>query len=94
MRPTALLPLRRKSCYGSLWRLKIHRPRPGLNPITLGVMASMLSTRLPRVLVSVIMMSATVSMSDEQTRSDQKFQNVSGSTGHTNESECNQIVIY
>jgi hypothetical protein len=28
----ALLPLRRKSCYGFLSPLKIHRPQPGLNP--------------------------------------------------------------
>jgi hypothetical protein len=32
---TALLPLRRKLCYGFLSPLKIYRPRPGLNPRTL-----------------------------------------------------------
>jgi hypothetical protein len=45
MGPTALLPLRRKWCYGFLSPLKIHRPRPGLNPRTLGPVAS---TRPPR----------------------------------------------
>jgi hypothetical protein len=32
MGPTALLPLRRKSCYWFLSPLKIHSPRPSLNP--------------------------------------------------------------
>jgi hypothetical protein len=36
MGPTALLTLLRKACCGFLSRLKIHRPRPGLNPRTLG----------------------------------------------------------
>jgi hypothetical protein len=40
MEPTALLPLRRKLCYGFLSPLKIHWPRPGLNPQTLGPVAS------------------------------------------------------
>jgi hypothetical protein len=35
MGPTALLALRRKLCYGFLSPLKIHRPRPGLNPRTI-----------------------------------------------------------
>jgi hypothetical protein len=42
MWPTTLLPLRRKSCYGFLSNLKIHRPRPGLNPRTLGPVDSTL----------------------------------------------------
>jgi hypothetical protein len=42
MGPTALLPLWRKSCYGFLSPLKIHCPRPGLNPQTLGAVASTL----------------------------------------------------
>jgi hypothetical protein len=39
MGPTALLPFRRKSCFGFLLPLKIHRPWPGLNPRILGPMA-------------------------------------------------------
>jgi hypothetical protein len=39
---TALFPLRRKSWYGFLSPLKIHRSRPGLNPRTLGPVASTL----------------------------------------------------
>jgi hypothetical protein len=46
MGPTALLPLRRKSCYVFLSPLKIHRSRLGLNPRTLGKHSS---TRLPMV---------------------------------------------
>jgi hypothetical protein len=46
--PTALLPLRRKACCGFI-TLKIHRPWPGLNPRTLGPVASTLTTRPPRV---------------------------------------------
>jgi hypothetical protein len=42
MGPTALLSLRRKSCYGFYGHL-INSPRPGLNPRTLGPMASMLA---------------------------------------------------
>jgi hypothetical protein len=42
MRPTALLPLLRKSCYGFLSLLKIHLPRPDLNPRTLGPVANTL----------------------------------------------------
>jgi hypothetical protein len=45
---TALLPLRRKSCYGYLSSLKIHRPRPGMNPRNLGPMTSTITTRPPR----------------------------------------------
>jgi hypothetical protein len=37
MGPTALLPFRRKACCGFLSPLKIHRPRPGLNPRSLRV---------------------------------------------------------
>jgi hypothetical protein len=39
MGPTALLPLRRKWCYGFLSPLKIHRSRSGSNPRTLGPVA-------------------------------------------------------
>jgi hypothetical protein len=35
---TALLPLRRKSCYGFFIAIKNHRARPGLNPRTLSPM--------------------------------------------------------
>jgi hypothetical protein len=45
---TALVHLRRNECYGFLWPLKIHRPRPGLNSQTLGPMASMITTTPPR----------------------------------------------
>jgi hypothetical protein len=37
MGSTTLLPLWRNSCYGFLSPLKIHRPRPGLNPLILAV---------------------------------------------------------
>jgi hypothetical protein len=47
--PTALLPLWRKSCYGFLSPLKIHHPRPGLNSRTSSRMASMITTRQPRM---------------------------------------------
>jgi hypothetical protein len=40
MGPTALLPLRRKLCFGFLSPLKIHRPRSGSNPRTLGPVQS------------------------------------------------------
>ena len=40
--PTALLPLRRKTCWG-FFRLKIRRLRPGLNPQTWVLIASTLS---------------------------------------------------
>jgi hypothetical protein len=46
---TALLPLRRKACCGFLSPLKIHRPWSGLNPRTLGPVASM-----PTNLISLI----------------------------------------
>jgi hypothetical protein len=49
MGPTALFLLQRKSCYGFLSPLKIHRPRPGINPRTLGPMASTITTRPPTV---------------------------------------------
>jgi hypothetical protein len=42
MGPTALFPLQRKLCYGFLSSLKIHCPRPGLNPQTWGPVASTL----------------------------------------------------
>jgi hypothetical protein len=45
MGPMAFLPLRRKSCYGFLSSLKIHRPRSDLNPGTLDPMANTLITR-------------------------------------------------
>jgi hypothetical protein len=48
MWPTALLSLRRKSCYGFLSPLKVHHPRHGLNSRTLGRMANTVSTRPPR----------------------------------------------
>jgi hypothetical protein len=48
MGPTALLPLRRKWCSGFLSPLKIHRPRSGSNPRTLGPVASTLITSPPR----------------------------------------------
>jgi hypothetical protein len=55
MGPTALLPLRSKSCYGFLCPLKIHRPRPGLNPRTLRPVANMITARpLRRFLYSYI----------------------------------------
>ena len=41
MGPTALLPLRRKACWG-FFALKIRRLRPGLNPRTWVLKASML----------------------------------------------------
>jgi hypothetical protein len=53
MGPTALFPLRRKSCDGFLSPLKIHRSRPGLNPRTLGPMASTITReRLRRTSVA------------------------------------------
>jgi hypothetical protein len=48
MGPTALLPLRRKWCSGFLSPFKIHRPRSGSNPRTLGPVASTLTTSPPR----------------------------------------------
>jgi hypothetical protein len=35
-------------CRAIWWWLKIHRPRPGLNPLTLGPLASTIITRPPR----------------------------------------------
>jgi hypothetical protein len=43
----ALLPIRRKMCYGFELPLKIDRPRKGLNPRTLGPVASTITTRPP-----------------------------------------------
>jgi hypothetical protein len=48
MESTTSLPLRRKLCCGFLSTLKIHRPRPGLNPRAVGRMANTTSTRPPR----------------------------------------------
>jgi hypothetical protein len=47
MRIAALLPLRRKLCYGFLSPLKIHRSQPGLNPPTLGPIATTITIRPP-----------------------------------------------
>jgi hypothetical protein len=46
---TALLRLRRKSCYGFLSPLKIQLSRPGLSPLTLGPMSN--TTRPPRAIM-------------------------------------------
>jgi hypothetical protein len=54
LRLTALLPLWRKVCCGFLSPLKIHRPQPHLNLQTLGPMAGMLTTRLPRTTWSTV----------------------------------------
>ena len=43
MGPTALLPLRRKACWGFFFALNIRRLRPGLNPRTWVLKASTLS---------------------------------------------------
>jgi hypothetical protein len=40
--------LRRKTCCGFLWPIKIHSPRQSLFPLSLGTMASTLTTRPPR----------------------------------------------
>jgi hypothetical protein len=48
MGPTALLPLQRKWCSGFLSPLKIHRPRSGSNPRTLGPVASTLTVECTR----------------------------------------------
>jgi len=42
MGPTALLPLRRKACWGFFFVLKIRRLRPGLKPRTWVLKASTL----------------------------------------------------
>jgi hypothetical protein len=47
MGSNALLPLRKKSCYGFLSPLKVYRLRSGLNPRTLGAMASTVTTMTP-----------------------------------------------
>ena len=46
-RPTALLPFRRKSYSGFLRSEEIHGPRPGLNPRTSELVASMITTGPP-----------------------------------------------
>jgi hypothetical protein len=51
---TALLPLRRKWCYGFLSPFKIHRPRSGSNPRTLGPVASTLTTSPPKSTVGLL----------------------------------------
>jgi hypothetical protein len=59
----ALLPLQRKSCYGFLLPLKIHHPWVGLNPQTLGPIASTITIRPLRVTVmevSTITVSSSV----------------------------------
>jgi hypothetical protein len=48
MGPTTLLSLRRKSCYGFLFPLKIHRPQPDFNPRIMGPIAVTLTTRTRR----------------------------------------------
>jgi hypothetical protein len=48
MGPTALLSLKRKSYFGSVSPLKFDCPRPGVNPRTMILMASTITTRLPR----------------------------------------------
>jgi hypothetical protein len=50
MGPPALLPIRRKVCCGFLEPLKTHRPRPGFNPLTLGPVASTLTSKSPRTI--------------------------------------------
>jgi hypothetical protein len=55
MGPTALLSFRRKSCYGFLSPLKIHRHRPGLNPRTFGPMATTMTTRPPKTAFNIIL---------------------------------------
>jgi hypothetical protein len=50
MGPTALLPLRRKLCYGFLSPLKIHCHRPGSNPRTLGPVGNHQNPRRRRLL--------------------------------------------
>jgi hypothetical protein len=62
MGPTSLLPLRRKSCYGFLSPLKIHRPRPGLNPRTLAPVVSTLTTRPPRAFTLLLKHELSVSI--------------------------------
>jgi hypothetical protein len=65
MGPTALLPLRRKSCYGLLSPLKVYHLRSGLNPRTLGAVASTVATAhsshpMLRLLISAVLGSTTV----------------------------------
>jgi hypothetical protein len=51
---SALLPLRRKSCCGSLSPSKIHRPRPGFNTRTVCPMENTITITTPRT-TNVIM---------------------------------------
>jgi hypothetical protein len=53
MGPMALLPSERKRAVDFLLLLKLHRPRLGLNPRTLGPVASTLTTRLSRMNLSL-----------------------------------------
>jgi hypothetical protein len=52
----AILPLGRKAYCGFLSPLKIHHPRPGLNPRTFGPMASTLfiTSRMERMTIVII----------------------------------------
>jgi hypothetical protein len=54
MEPTALLPLRRKSCCGSWSPLKIYRHRPDLNPRTLGPIPGTLTITPPRTTCTLL----------------------------------------
>jgi hypothetical protein len=53
MGPMALLPSEGKRAVDFLSLLKLHRPRLGLNPRTLGPVASTLTTRLSRTNLSL-----------------------------------------
>ena len=55
MGPTALLPLRRKACWGFFSPLKIRRLQPGLNPWTWVLKASTLTPRPPKPLCVVLL---------------------------------------
>jgi hypothetical protein len=48
-----VIPFRRKTCCGFVSPLKTHLPRPGLNPRTLGPMASRITITQPRTTCSV-----------------------------------------
>jgi hypothetical protein len=54
MRQTALLPFRRKACWGFFRPKKIRRLWPGLNPRTWVPEASMLTTRPPKPLTEIM----------------------------------------
>jgi hypothetical protein len=59
MGPQALLPLRRKACYGFLSPLKIHHPRPDLNRRTFDPMASRLTIRSTRATTQKVKVNLT-----------------------------------